>query len=187
MTQSDRDTELVRETLAGDAEAFGILAVRYQRPILNLMYRNTGSRELAHDLAQDTFLKAYEKLTSFTLSRRFFPWLYAIGMNRLRDHFRTMGRSMETNWQDIDGLQAIPGQDHTEENLHTMIDAKKAEALLLHLPLPYREALVLRYKEDCSMEEIAEALDISISGAKMRVHRGLDMLRNCFGEEHHAQ
>ncbi|MGE4291405.1 MAG: RNA polymerase sigma factor [Desulfovibrio sp.] len=185
MNQSEKDSALVRETLNGDAEAFGLLVARYQRPLLNLMYRNTGSRELAQDLAQDAFLKAFEKLETFRLSARFFSWLYAIGMNRLRDHFRAKGRSSESPWQEIDALPDTCAEEFSEERMNVTLDARTIESRLLCLPLPYREALILRYKEDCSMEEIAESLDVSVSGAKMRVHRGLDMLRDFFKEPRH--
>ena len=61
------------------------------------------------------------------------------------------------------------------------LDGQRAERAVLDLPLDYREALLLRFREDMSMKEIAEALGLSVSGAKMRVHRGLDMLRKRLG------
>lgn len=184
MKQRTRDTDLVREVLGGETEAFGMLAERYHRPILNLMYRGTGSRSLAHDLAQDTFLRAFERLDTFRLSSRFFPWLYAIGVNRLRDHYRASGRSPESAAVEWETLQTA---DPRAENAERLLDARALMDGLLRLPPLYREALILRYKEECSMEEIAQALGLSVSAAKMRVHRGLDMLRELFGEERHAQ
>ncbi|MEF2144933.1 MAG: sigma-70 family RNA polymerase sigma factor [Desulfovibrionaceae bacterium] len=182
MDKTEKDLALVRETLAGDVEAFGLLVRRYQRPIVNLMYRGAGTRETAHDLAQDTFLRAYERLETFNLSRKFFPWLYAIGLNRLRDHYRSCGRSAEQEWERIDTLPEET-RGSQQEDLATHLDGQRAAKALQELPLVYREALVLRFREECSMEEISEALGLSLSGAKMRVHRGLEMLRNVFRED----
>ncbi len=92
------DRKSIMEVLSGNVDAYRDLVQRYQKPIFNLMYRLTGSREDARDLAQETFIKAYQKLDHFKLGSRFFPWLYTIGLNpertpdppfrkpRLRDH-----------------------------------------------------------------------------------------------------
>lgn len=88
MTDYPDDSCIIRDVLAGDANAFGRIVRRYQKPIYNLMVRMTHSEQIAMDLAQETFLKAYASLERFKLGRSFFSWLYAIGVNLAKDYAR---------------------------------------------------------------------------------------------------
>lgn len=176
--EEDSDGQVVASVLSGDTEAYAILVQRYQKPIYNLMYRMTGSCQDALDLAQETFIKAFEALHRFRPGSRFFPWLYSIGLNHSRNFLRKNKDRGTVCIDDCDigsGLD-YPGQE--EENLCARLDSKGLGRALASLPVDYREAVVLRYHEDLSMEEIAAALGISTSGAKMRVHRGLAKLRS---------
>lgn len=181
---SGAEANLIHEILAGDAEAYAVLVRRYQRPIFNLMLRMTYSDEDAKDLTQDTFIRAYEKLEQFKTSRSFFPWLYTIGMNLARDFQRKAKASRvaeEALSRDLDPPEAVGG------NPHGAMEAKKVRLLLDKLPLDYREALMLRFHEGLSMNEVGHALGISASGAKMRVHRGLSKLREMLGSKTHEE
>ncbi len=175
--EQESDHQVVAAVLAGDTEAYAILVQRYQKPIYNMMYRMTGSCADALDLAQDTFIKAFEALHRFRQGSRFFPWLYSIGLNHSRNFLRRNKARQTVSIDDCDvgsGLD-YPGQE--EENLCTLLDSQDIRNALDRLPVDYREAVVLRYHEELSMEEISAALGISLSGAKMRVHRGLGKLR----------
>lgn len=172
------DQQVVNRVLQGDVEAFATLVQRYQRPIFNLMFRVAGSVEDAADLTQETFTKTYENLERFKPGKRFFPWLYTIGLNVARDYGRKSKTNPETNA--VNELENLTKYHSPEENQDTLIaglDFLTLEKALGALPLTYREALVLRYHEELSMRNVAEALDISLSAAKMRVNRGLEMLR----------
>jgi RNA polymerase sigma-70 factor (ECF subfamily) len=172
---SAHENQLIVRVLDGDTEAFEFFVMEYQTPIYNLMLRLTRSPEDAADLTQETFLRAYNKLERFKTNRYFFPWLYSVGMNLARDWNRSnKGKpptdsleGMQLGWQGM-------GQD--------MVMGKKQElemvqAALQSLPLEQQEALVLRFKYEMSMKEVAHSMDISLSAAKMRVSRGLAALR----------
>lgn len=181
------DYQVVASVLAGDTDAYAVLVKRYQKPIYNLMYRMTGSCEDALDLAQETFIKAYESLHRFRVGGRFFPWLYSIGLNHSRNFLRRNKARQTVDLEDRDPGSGLdyPGQE--EDRLFARLDSQGLRDALDRLPVDYREAIVLRYHEEFSMEEIAAALRISLSGAKMRVHRGLRKLREllengCDGE-----
>jgi len=178
------DANLIYEILAGDAEAYAILVRRYQKPIFNLMLRMTSCDEDAMDLTQETFVRAYEKLEQFKTSSPFFPWLYTIGMNLARDFLRKVKASRTA-------LEALSGDpdpsSNPGENLHGRVEADQVSHLLQKLPLDYREALILRFHDGLSVGELASALGISVSGAKMRIHRGLLKLRELLGSETHDQ
>jgi RNA polymerase sigma-70 factor (ECF subfamily) len=182
MDESD-DREIVMEILSGDLNAYRDLVQRYQRQIFNLMYRLTGSREDARDLAQETFIKAYQSLERFNPASRFFPWLYTIGLNHGRNFLRDRKvqrdcfTDLRENGTEMDCLPA------RRKNDADLLDLYRLRKALRELPLEYREAVVLHFREGFSMKEIAAALDLTVSGAKMRIHRGLKRLRQMIDGE----
>jgi len=179
----------IDRVLRGEVNAFGTLVERYQKPIFNLMYRMVGSSDKAADLTQETFIRAYQKLERFHPGRRFFPWLYAIGLNLARDFVRKktwdLERGFSVNPESLSGCNS-PGDQH--DRMCESLDFLRLEKALDQLPVIYREALILRYHDEHSMGDIAAALNLSVSAAKMRVHRGLDMLREHYkGGTHEPQ
>jgi RNA polymerase sigma-70 factor (ECF subfamily) len=170
------DQLIINRVLQGEVNAFGILVKRYQKPIFNLMYRIVGSADQAADLAQETFIKAYENLEKFAPGKRFFPWLYAVGLNHAKDFIRKNKARQKTELNTermIDSQQFYQQQEHLCETL----DFQRVEKALSTMPLTYREAVILRYHEELSTRDISTALQISPSAAKMRISRGLEMLR----------
>lgn len=170
------EQSIINQVLQGDVDVFGILVRRYQRPIYNLMYRMCGSVDVAADLAQETFIKAYEHLERFRPGAKFFSWLYAIGLNHARDFQRKRKPSVPCDENSL--WSNATCSPHEEQNrLCDRLDNDHLNRALGELPLGYREALVLRYHEDLPIRDIAQALGISLSAAKMRLSRGLEMLR----------
>lgn len=182
----ESDEMLVERTLAGDVPAFGALVGRYQRQVYSLMRRLAGSPEESADLAQDVFVRAYERLASFRPGARFFPWLYAIALNRARDWARRR-RPGQLAGGDAD-LESLPGPVEDDPALVAgRVDLARAVGEALEeLPLESREMLLLRYREEMPMREIAAVFGISEAAAKMRVGRGLAMLRRRLGEDGHG-
>lgn len=168
----------IDRVLGGETNAFSALVERYQKPIFNLMYRMSGSSDKAADLTQETFIRAYQKLERFHPGKRFFPWLYSIGLNLARDFARKNTGNPQTgstpNPESFSSCNS-PGDQH--DSMCDSLEFLRLEKALDGLPLIYREALILRYHDECSMNDIAAALNLSLSAAKMRVHRGLEMLR----------
>jgi len=171
------DKRVIAAVLAGETEAYAILVERYQKPIYNLMVRMTGSTWDALDLAQETFIKAFEQLHRFRLDKRFFPWLYTIGLNHSKNFMRQRGSIPTNSRSDCEADREAVNPHVEEERLCARLDASRITGALGELPFDYREAVILRYHEELTMDEIAGVLGISVSGAKMRVHRGLKKLR----------
>jgi RNA polymerase sigma-70 factor (ECF subfamily) len=171
---------LVREILSGDVNAYALLVKRYQKPIFNLMWRMTGSEQDAVDLTQETFVRAYEKLEKFNPSAPFFPWLYTMGLNLARDFLRRARRSPIEPYEQESSVSIEVNQD---DRLADQIDVQEVLEGLQTLPVDYREALLLRFHEGLSVSEVAYALGLSLSGAKMRIHRGLLKLRQVLGKQ----
>lgn len=182
----DDDRDVISSVLAGDTNAYGVLVERYQKPIFNLMFRMTGSYEDAVDLAQETFIKAYEQLHRFKEGKKLFPWLYTIGLNHSKNFLRGK-RTGLIPIEDVDTGSGLdyPGQE--EEKMCDRIDLQRLSKALHRLPLDQREAVVLRYHEELPIEEVAQALGITAGNARIRIFRGLRKLREILERDDHEQ
>jgi RNA polymerase sigma-70 factor (ECF subfamily) len=179
------DAKIVTEVLAGDKNAFGILVRRYQKQVFTLMHRFANSPSEAADLTQEAFLRAYNRLETFHPGKKFFVWLYTLSLNLARDYGRKSKKYAENLSENIDDAhRETPDQ---ERRLIQKGEAMAVLEALNSLPEDFREALILRYREDLSMQDIARILNLSVSGAKMRIHRGLIKLRELFSEDGHEK
>ena len=176
-TGNDRDdARAVHRTLQGEREAFTVLVRRYQGPIFRLMLRFTRDETEAGEMAQEAFVRAFERLASYDRKRRFFTWLYTLSLNMARDHARKAARTPSVSH----GPERIADSRH--DPLATL-EATGALEALRELPPKYAEALALRYIEDMPLAAVAETMGLSMSAAKMRVHRALRLMRRHYGEE----
>jgi len=181
----DQENEAILNVLNGKREAYALLVDAYKTQIFNLAYRMTGNYEDAADLAQETFIKAYQNLLQFDTGKRFFIWLYTIGLNLIRNHLKKRGREMSREMMDQacpDSALEIGAGPRMEQNLIKAQEIRRLEICLQKLPADLREAVVLRFYQDLSFDEIATISNASLSAVKMRVYRGLDKLRTCMEE-----
>jgi RNA polymerase sigma-70 factor (ECF subfamily) len=178
------DSRIVGEILDGDVNAYALLVKKYQKPIFNLMYRVTGSKELSMDMSQETLVRAYEKLERFDPAKNFFAWLYAIGVNLSRDYLRRAGREAHLFVRNFDESNTIDDSSNPVTRVERNQEMSHVLKAMGKLPFGHREALILRFREELSMKDIARALSISVSGAKMRVHRALDELRRILRKDY---
>ncbi|MBI9110233.1 RNA polymerase sigma factor [Maridesulfovibrio ferrireducens] len=165
----------VKKVLNGDVQVFEILVLKYQSPIYNLMFRIFREENEAKDVAQEAFLKAFKKLNKFH-GGRFFSWLYSLSLNVARDRLRSK-KKFDALFYIPENIADYPDMTNEIKDMEDMRDAEKMYALIETLPLGYTEPLLLRFREDLSLKEIAELTGLSLSGTKMRIHRGLAMVR----------
>ncbi len=176
-TGNDRDdARAVHRTLEGEREAFTVLVRRYQGPIFRLMLRFTRDEDEAGEMAQEAFVRAFERLASYDRKRRFFTWLYTLSLNMARDHARKAARTPL-------GSHSPEGIADSRHDPLATLEATGALEALRELPPKYAEALALRYIEDMPLAAVAETMGLSMSAAKMRVHRALRLMRRHYGEE----
>ncbi len=155
----------------GDKHAFGRLVEAYQRPVFSLTYRMLGNAQEAEDAAQEAFLRAYSNLRRYDPSHKFSTWLFSIANHHCIDRLR----KRRGTWLSIDDnpvLQNLAGDSPQPER--SALDQERrdeVQALLDELEPEYRTPLVLRYWEECSYEEIAEIMDLSIPAVKSRLFR----------------
>lgn len=177
MEQSDE--EIIGQVLAGRKQAFGELIIRYQRPIYNLMYRYSHSETDATDLTQEVFVRAYEKLHTYKPGNSFFSWLYTLSVNRATDWTRKRDRRNRNYEKIVDHFSSRQENISRQENLlENKENIQWLQQTLLMLPDMTREILILRFREDLPVKEVAGIFSISESAVKMRTARGLQQLQN---------
>lgn len=133
----------------------------------------------AQDLLQDVFLKMQAKLPQLREAEKAAPWLFRIAKNTIIDHYRQAAN------QPVAGLVTEPAG--TEQEDITQEFAYCIRPFIDSLPEKYREALLLVEIQGLSQKELAERLGISYSGAKSRVQRGREMLKEALLECCHIQ
>lgn len=172
------DEELIEKTLAGDKEAFGKLALRYQDRVYNLALPIVGNPEDAMDVTQETFIQALSHLSGFRRNSRFYTWLYriayncAVGTLRRRRRFVSVDAVVE---EFGDSFEA--NVDQPDARLRRADDARLLRAALAKLPEEYRVPLVLRELEGANYEQIAETLSVPVGTVRSRLHRARAALR----------
>jgi RNA polymerase sigma-70 factor (ECF subfamily) len=191
MTSSQNDTELkqVNElnnpeearwiimARRGNSQAFSQLVGAYQRPIFNLCYRMLGDATEAEDAAQEVFIRAYLKFDTYDESRKFSSWLFSIGSHYCIDRLRKR-RIQWISWDDLPPWRWLPHDDtpQPEEAFVNIETTQEIHDLLNTLPPDYRAAVILKYWHELPYEEIAEALDTTVSAIKSRLFRARKMM-----------
>lgn len=173
---SEQQRRIIREVLQGQTEPFAKLVEHYKGPVFNLAYRMTDSRQDAEDLSQETFLKAFLGLKRFDSKKRFFPWLFSIAVNTVRNHLKktASGRQARSNIGMPDLSMGSAG--NPEKRLTDKQQGLQIAEALQKLSIEQREAVVLRYYQDLTYDDIAAVCDVPLSTAKMRVYRGIRLL-----------
>lgn len=168
------DTIWIARARAGDHEAFARLVEQYQTPIYNLTYRMLGDSAEAEDAAQEAFLRAYTRLSSYDPHRPFKTWLFSIASHHCIDRLR----KRRLTWMSLDeplppnlaSALAEPGPG-PEERAVRGEQAALIQKHLARLSPEDRAVIVMRYWYDFSYEEIAEATGGTLSAIKSRLHR----------------
>jgi RNA polymerase sigma-70 factor (ECF subfamily) len=153
-----QESRLVDEARRGNQSAFGELVTRYERRLIRVILQFVKSQELAEDLAQEAFLKAYQRLSQFDTSRRFGPWLFRIGVNQTLDYLR---RRKRRGWWSLfseRGTERDPDPPIADPRRQLDLEQEVA-AVLDQIPENYRVVLMLRELQNFSTSEIAAILE----------------------------
>jgi RNA polymerase sigma-70 factor (ECF subfamily) len=168
MTGSNDDVVWVARCLQGEQAAFETLVRRYQGILFKVAYRLTANREDARDVAQNAFIRAFERLETYDPSRKFFSWIYRIAVNESLNY-----RRQRHVHDDLDpSLQAARGADPIEQ----AETADRVQTALMALTPEYREVIVMRYFGELSYEEISHAIGIPEKTVKSRLFTARERL-----------
>jgi RNA polymerase sigma-70 factor (ECF subfamily) len=169
---ADPDADDVRRILSGESAAFERIVRRWQKPLVNLAWRSCRHRELAEDLVQEVFLKAFRALDRWRATSTFSTWLFAIAIN----HIRSRLRRTPTQVLGIEAAFAVPDP---QGNAEPAVHADPSEAVrraVVGLPPRYREPIVLYYFGGHDVNECARILAVPTGTLKARLSRARDLL-----------
>ncbi len=171
------DEDLAVAARRGSEDAFRELVERFERPVYALLFRIVRQRELAEDLAQETFVKAWRALARFDASRKFSSWIFKIAHNSALDALRRRGEeplSLDAPLAGDEAPPQLPADPAAEDPLEraTFRAAGRAlEEALADLRPEYREILMLRFARGLSYEEIAEVTGAPLGTVKVHIFR----------------
>lgn len=182
-----QDASLVDRYRKGDMQAFGLLVAKYQDGILNLIFRLCGNRSDAEELAQETFLKAMERIHQFRGQSQFYTWLFRIGANLAISHRRRGGRikfhSISGPEDGDNGSVGLLGTlaDRRDAPPHAGLMSVETQGIVMgaleQLDEESRLVVVLRDVEDMDYQQIADVLEVPVGTVKSRLHRARSVLR----------
>ena len=165
----ESDQELIELINKGDPEAFETLYYRYRDWIYNLAWRFTSNRQDALDVLQETFIYLLGKFPGFNLKASMTTLLYPV----VKHLSLNIGRKNRLLHSDEDSLSEIAAPTSMESSEYR----SELAAVLNVLPQKQREVLLMRFVDDMSLQEIAEALNIALGTVKSKLHRALETLR----------
>ncbi len=184
----DPDTELMLKVRRDDRAAFETLVVKYQRPVLNMIYRSISDPTEAEDLSQNVFVQVWKSRGRYKPSAKFSTWLFTIARNMCLNEVRRRARhpadSLDKPLTDAtDGNESVwqvpdPGAKSPVENALSAELHRRVDAALAALPEDQRTALLLLRHHHMPYEEIAKVLRCSLSATKSIIHRARATLRD---------
>jgi RNA polymerase sigma-70 factor (ECF subfamily) len=181
------DQEIVALARAGEEVAYRELIRRYERPLFSLLFRMVRDRELAEDLAQETFVKALNAIESYRPEFKFSSWIFKIANNAAIDHLRrreldTLSLEGSPQAETPEAIEATALQiGGRQESPLAEVEARELggqiEAAIAQLRPEYRSCILLRHVEGRAYEEIAEILSLPLGTVKTYIHRARNELR----------
>jgi RNA polymerase sigma-70 factor, ECF subfamily len=171
------DAALVERILAGEGALFEVLVARHQESLFRIAFSMVRDSDVAADLVQDAFIRAYVNLARCRNRERFRVWLMTLLRNRVLDHLKEK-RRRDASLSDDDVLrraEAHPVRGGETDERYALRSLMEDALELLSEPL--REAFVLRHVEDLSVAEVAELLGTGVSAIKMRLQRAREQLQ----------
>jgi RNA polymerase sigma-70 factor (ECF subfamily) len=174
--------DLVSRACRGDHDAFRMIFERYSRPVLSFIYDQIGDRDVAEELAQETFVRAYRSLKSLREETKLSTWLFGIAKNVARESIRSKVRDRHN--VDLDDDQVLDLSDQSPVPVNQLLDKEFNQVVqrsLAKLDEDKRMVFTLKVLHQRSYEEIAEITGFSIPKLKTDLHRARVEMRQRVG------
>lgn len=171
---SSTERAIIIEVLSGDTDQYRHLVERYHRGLLQHLFNTMHDEEAAEDIAQEAFIRAYQKLDQYNEAYAFSTWLYKIADNMAYRQIRQLKPA-----QDIDEISEIvpDGKPPLSEQTDRLFAAESVRQAVDNLPLDYRQVVVLYYWDNCSYEQIAEITERPIGTVRTWLFRAKEQLK----------
>jgi len=167
----DTDQYYISETLKGDSRAYSFLVEKYQNFVYTIVIRMVKVKEEAEEVSQDTFIKAFQSLSSYRGESKFSTWLYSIAYRKALDRIRKKNKInttelieeiTESNFESIENaLHYIQEQERNEIIKKCILQLKEQEAAII----------TFYYYEDLTVKEIAKITQLTEDNIKVKLHR----------------
>ena len=164
------DLFFINKVKEGDIQAFGSLVKKYETRVISLVWKIVKNKEDAEDISQEIFVKAFRNLPQFKGEAKFSTWLYQISYNTAVSYYREKGMEVSTDIFFTDDETIT----ETQNSLNKMIAEERATILnraIVNLDAQESALIDLYYREECSVEEIAEITGLSNSNVKISLFR----------------
>ncbi len=185
---TDQDRAAIEAVKSGDNNAFRILVDRHKNTVYGTLLTMVGDADMAEELAQEAFVKAYSGISNFREDASFSTWLVQIAIHGARDHRRRMSRLRKNRVVSLEALREAkryelePADTRRWADPGRRVESREEIAFvreaLADLPPEYREVVVMKHFENMSFEQIADATGDSIGTLKVRAHRARRMLKD---------
>jgi RNA polymerase sigma-70 factor (ECF subfamily) len=177
----ENEAPLIAQARQGNHAAWGELVSRYQEVVFRLAYLLTGDPDDAADVAQETFIRAYQAFDRFDPSRPLRPWLLRITANLARNQRRSLGRYVAALRRLL--LAEPPQPTSIAEHSARHMESQALWQAVRQLHRADREVIYLRYFLELSEAEMSKALEVAPGTVKSRLHRALGRLRTIIAQE----
>jgi RNA polymerase sigma-70 factor, ECF subfamily len=176
--QAEADQQIIARVLAGHTEDFAVLIARYSDPLYRHALGMTGSPDVAEDILQMSFIKAFQHLSE--VRGRFDAWVFRIVANGCKDWLKNIRRThLSYDEDDQPSSYSTPDEELDRSELRSDLDVALAS-----LPPSLREAFIMKHVEGRSYEEMADLLGTTVGALKMRVHRAREALQGLLEEKY---
>lgn len=181
----ESEFQLIREILNGGGSKYRVLVDRYSPLIFHVVRRFEKDEDEVEELAQQIFVKAYEKLNKFDMKSAFSTWLYSLAMNHCRDYAKNIRRNNKRFSEfEPDFVEQMTDDKQTP---YLKLELKEWKEMLTKalqkLSVDYSEPFLLKYRDGLSYEVMSEQMGVSVSALKVRVHRARKELKERLEKE----
>ena len=179
------EKSLINLVKKGDKKAYEVLVLQYQDRLVFSVYKFLKDYELAQDIAQEAFVKAFKNIEKFRGDSSFYTWIYRIAINTAKNFLSSKSRKSEIYDDEIMELK-LSESAVTLENPENILEAEELRSLMMDaiqgLPDDIRTTLSLREFDGLSYEEIAEVQNCPIGTVRSRIHKGREILDKTFSK-----
>ena len=179
------EKSLINLVKKGDKKAYEVLVLQYPDRLVFSIYKFLKDYELAQDIAQEAFVKAFKNIEKFRGDSSFYTWIYRIAINTAKNFLSSKSRKSEIYDDEIMELK-LSESAVTSENPENILEAEELRSVMMgaiqDLPDDIRTTLSLREFDGLSYEEIAEVQNCPIGTVRSRIHKGREILDKTFSK-----
>jgi len=186
ISNKEIDLSLVRRAKKGDYRAFDLLVLKYQSRVIATAFKYVKERQLAEDIAQETFIKSYKSIDSFREESSFYTWVYRITVNTAKNYLVSSKRRDEVVISDLSLDDSFYPKKLDVDSPQEILKASELRDLIFEtlssLGEETRTALSLREFDGLSYEQIAEIVQCPVGTVRSRIFRGREMIEEVVGK-----